>query len=224
MTAILLFSWGASPLRKIAQLQSPRAHSFHQSLSWPYVCILSGTFELQKILCNWIKGPGYRLPIMMHYGIWPQIETRDPRTGTIFILAWGSNWGNSGFSGEQNNRDSTGAYVLWSERETGVKCYTACRNHEHILFAFVSTCVVSKNPNIPNLSSMADDVITRGCVCDVITRGCVRSLFYTCGYVQKVCYWNNNNLQYIHQVCRKINWLNDILQNKEISLDHLLDQ
>ena len=39
---------------------------------------------------------------------------RDPRTCTIFILEWGSNWGYSGFSHYQNNRDSSWAYVLQS--------------------------------------------------------------------------------------------------------------
>ena len=36
VNAIVLFCFGAAPLSKIAQLQSPRAHSFNQSLSWPY--------------------------------------------------------------------------------------------------------------------------------------------------------------------------------------------
>ena len=50
-------------------------------------------------------------------GCMPQIETGDPGTCAILIPAWGSNWGYSGFSREQNNRDSSGAYVLRSERE-----------------------------------------------------------------------------------------------------------
>ena len=47
----------------------------------------------------------------------PQIYKGDPRTYAIFIPAWGSNsnWGYSGFSRDQNNRDSSGVYVLWSE-------------------------------------------------------------------------------------------------------------
>ena len=32
VTAIVPFSFGASPLRKIEELQSPRAHSFNQNL------------------------------------------------------------------------------------------------------------------------------------------------------------------------------------------------
>ena len=36
---IVLFCFGAAPLSKIAQLQSPRAHSFNQSLSWPYIFV-----------------------------------------------------------------------------------------------------------------------------------------------------------------------------------------
>ena len=31
--------FGALPLRKVAQLQSPRAHSFNQSLSWLYIFV-----------------------------------------------------------------------------------------------------------------------------------------------------------------------------------------
>ena len=42
MTAIVLFCFGAAPLSKIAQLQSPRAHSFDQSLSWPYIFVYYG--------------------------------------------------------------------------------------------------------------------------------------------------------------------------------------
>ena len=42
----------------------------------------------------------------------PQIYKEDPRTCAIFIPAlWGSNWGSSGFSRNQNNHDSSGVYV-----------------------------------------------------------------------------------------------------------------
>ena len=42
-----------------------------------------------------------------------KICTGDPRTCTIFIQAWGSNWGSSGFSCNQNNQSYVllGAYV-----------------------------------------------------------------------------------------------------------------
>ena len=46
----------------------------------------------------------------------------------------------------------------------------------HILFAFVSACVVGKNQNTPNLSSMANDAITRSGI------GVPGSLVYICGY------------------------------------------
>ena len=36
------------------------------------------------------------------------------------------------------------------------------KDHGPILFAIVSACVVGKNQNIPNWSSMADDAITQG--------------------------------------------------------------
>ena len=36
------------------------------------------------------------------------------------------------------------------------------KDRGHILFAFVSACVVGKNLNIPNWSSVADNAITQG--------------------------------------------------------------
>ena len=42
---------------------------------------------------------------------WPQIYKGEPTTCTIFIKAWGSKWGSSGFSCNVNNRGSTGVYV-----------------------------------------------------------------------------------------------------------------
>ena len=52
----------------------------------------------------------------------------------------------------------------------------ACEDRERILFAFVSTCVVGKNPNTPNWSSMADDAITQSGI------GVLGSPFYNCGW------------------------------------------
>ena len=46
---IVLFCFGVAPLSKIAQLQSPRAHSFNQSLSWPYIFVYY-CFRI-KIIC-----------------------------------------------------------------------------------------------------------------------------------------------------------------------------
>ena len=40
-----------------------------------------------------------------------QIYKGDPRTCAMFILAWGSNWGSSGFSRNQNNRGVSGASI-----------------------------------------------------------------------------------------------------------------
>ena len=60
---------------------------------------------------------------------------------------------------DQSNCDSSDAYLLQSEREG--KYVKHCRGHEdrgRIFFAFVSACVVGKNPNTPNWSSLADDV------------------------------------------------------------------
>ena len=37
--SVTVLCWFPSPLRKIAQLQSPRVHSFKESLSWPYIFV-----------------------------------------------------------------------------------------------------------------------------------------------------------------------------------------
>ena len=71
--------------------------------------------------------------------------------------------GNQVFPVIVNNSASSGAYLLRSERENKhVKRCKACEDCRHILFVFVSTCMVSKNLNTPNWSSMADDAITWG--------------------------------------------------------------
>ena len=57
-----------------------------------------------------------------------------------------------------------------------MKRCTAHENHGRILLAFVSACVVSKNPKTLNLSPMADDAITWGGI-----RG-LGSPLYICGY------------------------------------------
>ena len=65
--------------------------------------------------------------------------------------------------------------AVWAWRWTHVKCHTMC-NCGRICFAFVFVCVESKNRKTPNLSSMADDVITRGGI-----RG-LGSPLYICGF------------------------------------------
>ena len=45
-----------------------------------------------------------------------------------------------------------------------VKSHSAHKSHGHILFAFVSTCVVSKDRINPNWRSMADDAFTQGSI------------------------------------------------------------
>ena len=52
---------------------------------------------------------------------------------------------------------------------------TPQEDHGSILFVFVSTCVVGKNPNTLNLSHMTDDTITR---CSIQGLG---SPLYICG-------------------------------------------
>ena len=71
--------------------------------------------------------------------------------------------GYSGFSHDQNNHDSSGVYVnciLLRESKTGVKRCMAHKDRGRILFMFVPTCVVSKNRNTRNWSSMGDNTIT----------------------------------------------------------------
>ena len=61
-----------------------------------------------------------------------------------------------------------------------------------IVCAFVSACVVSKNLNTPNLSSMADDTITQG---RVQSRSSGISFPYLC-FLRKVrlCVWSRGKL------------------------------
>ena len=92
-----------------------------------------------------------------------QINKGDPRPCAIYIMTWGSNWGSSDFSRNQNNQGSTGAYVtsiycVWAWRWPCVKWRTTCKDHGRILFLGVW---LAKNPKTPNLSPMVDDAITR---------------------------------------------------------------
>ena len=55
VSATVLFSFGAPPLRKIAQLQSPRAH---QTFSWPYIFV----YGVDKSTCvaQWSRALGFQ--------------------------------------------------------------------------------------------------------------------------------------------------------------------
>ena len=93
----------------------------------------------------------------------PQIQTGDPRICTIFILAWGANWGYSGFSQDQNNPDSSDAYVLRSEQED--KHAWKAAQCAKILDAFclqLFACVLSAKTWIPTIRARADNAITQG--------------------------------------------------------------
>ena len=79
--------------------------------------------------------------------------TGDTRTCAIFIPAWGSNWGSSGFFFNQNNCGLSGAYV------TGIYCSLGT----FVLRLFLHVWS-AKNPKTPTLSPMADDAITRGSI------------------------------------------------------------
>ena len=62
--------------------------------------------------------------------------------------------GFSGFSHNQNNCGSSGAYVtvVWAWRQTCVKCHMARKDHGCICFVFIFACMVGKNPKNSNLS------------------------------------------------------------------------
>ena len=64
---------------------------------------------------DWTANASSRQPVV-HALLYPQIFKGDPRTCAIFIPAWGSSWGYLGFSRYQHNCDSSGAYILRSER------------------------------------------------------------------------------------------------------------
>ena len=51
-----------------------------------------------------------------------QIDKGDSRTCNIFILAWSSNYRSLGFSGNQNNCSSSGAYVTCIYLKRGTAC------------------------------------------------------------------------------------------------------
>ena len=96
------------------------------------------------------------------------IYTRDPKTCTILIPALSSNWGPSGFSCNQDNSGSSGAYVTCMHCPLSVKTDTRKTSHglrgswTHLLSNFSCVCMVNKNLKTPKLSSMADDAITQG--------------------------------------------------------------
>ena len=93
-----------------------------------------------------------------------QIYVRDLRT--IFIPAWGSNWGSSGFSHNQNTKVCQvhmSLHLLRTEHEdkTCVKCLMVHKDGGSIGFVFVFACMVGKKLKTPKLSPMADNAITQ---------------------------------------------------------------
>ena len=64
------------------------------------------------------------------------------------------------FPHDQNNHDSSGAYVLSVEMHMHEMPHREWRSS--ISFAFVSGCVLCKNQNAPTWSSISDDAITHG--------------------------------------------------------------
>ena len=64
----------------------------------------------------------------------------------ILILAWGSNWGSSGFSRNQDNRGTSGAYVtciycgLSVKINTHIECRMAQRSWAHLFCVCFCAC------------------------------------------------------------------------------------
>ena len=108
----------------------------------------------------------------LFFGEGSQIHTRDPRTCTIFTLAWGSYWGSSR---NQNNCGLSGTYISCIHCGLSVKTNTRKTPHDDrnafVLHCFW-VCVVGKNPKTPKLSPMADLAITQVCI------GSLGSLLY----------------------------------------------
>ena len=86
-----------------------------------------------------------------------------PTTCAIFIAAWGSNWGSSGFYCNQNNCGLSGVYVTCIYRGPSVKInmhktlHGAWRSWPHLF------CVCGQQkPEDPQFEPMAGDAITWG--------------------------------------------------------------
>ena len=97
----------------------------------------------------------------------------------FFPPAWGSNWGSSGFSRNQNNRDLSGAYVTCIDCSLSMKINTRKTPHGRRrlwmhLFCICFCMCGRQNPKTLNLSPMADITITQGCI-----QG-LESLLYIC--------------------------------------------
>ena len=125
-----------------------------------------------------IKGNSTQIRFNFWSGLTTDID-RDTRTCTILILVWGWIWGSSG-------SPRIKIIVVCQVRVTcmyrGLSIKTNKRKNaarredrEHICFAFISACVVSKNPKPTKLSPIADDAITWSGI-----RGLV-PLVYICG-------------------------------------------
>ena len=78
---------------------------------------------------------------------YPQIYKGDPRTCYIFISAWGSNLGSSGFS---HNKNNCGLHYCSLGMETNmIKTQHGSKDRVHICFMLIFTCMVCKNQKPP---------------------------------------------------------------------------
>ena len=119
--------------------------------------------------------------------------TRDLRICTILIPAWGSIWGSLGFSRNQNNRGSSGAYITCMYHDLSMNAQitvwmTAHEDCERVCFAFIFVYVVGKNLMTRKLNPMADEAVTWGGI------GGLGSLVYTCA----VAHVEINMVSYIY--------------------------
>ena len=102
--------------------------------------------KLPKKVCWHVHAPARAHCHHCQLGIAPQIYKGDPRTYAIFIPAWGSNLGFSGFSRNQNNRGSSGAYVTCIYCDLSVKINThkmphgVQRSWTHLLCIYFCVC------------------------------------------------------------------------------------
>ena len=113
----------------------------------------------------------------LHTGLWRLTLTQgkvvptgiDRRSQNLRHLYLGMGLQFVFFPHDQITVISSGAYVLRFERE----CKHAWNAERRA--KIVDACLVGKNPNTPNWSSMADDATTRGGI------GVLGSSFYMCG-------------------------------------------
>ena len=120
-----------------------------------YLGLLWVDLPIWRIVWMWLQRSRFRA--IHQLGLLPcsdemrlQIYTKDPRTCAIFVPSWGSNCGSSGFSRNQNNPGSSGAYVTYMRCSLSMKAnmlktrakmmYGARRPWTHLLCICLCVC------------------------------------------------------------------------------------